>query len=264
MSASDRRSDTVGAPAAEPAGQSSSAEPLRVVALVVAGGEGARLARAGGKQMTLIAGAPVLTHTIRAFEQCAAVDAIVVVAHPDRVTEYERRAIDPYGFRKVVAVVGGGSSRDVSVRHGLAAVPPGAGFIAVHDGARPLITPESIESAVAALDGDPRLAGVVVGHPAYDTLKWVDSSGAITGTPDRSLLWLAQTPQIFRAAPLREAYEQAQRDGFAGTDDASLVERAGGAVRMVMGPRDNIKITVPEDVRFAEQVLAARNERRLR
>lgn len=248
------------APDPEPTAGAPGIRPVRVVALVVAGGEGARLGCAGGKQMALIAGAPVLTHTIRAFERCGAIDAIVAVVHPDRLSEYQSTAIDPYGFKKVIAVVGGGGSRDASVRNGLAAVPDGAGIIAVHDGARPLITAETIGGAVAQLESDPRLAGVVVGHPAYDTLKWVDSGGMITGTPDRSLLWSAQTPQIFRATPLREAYARAAADGFAGTDDASLVERQGGTVRMITGPRDNIKITVPEDLRFAEQVLAARNE----
>lgn len=236
------------------------AERPSTVALIVAGGEGARLARAGGKQLTLIAGMPALAHTIAAFERCEAIDAIVVVAHPDRVEEYREEAVAPFGFRKVIGIVAGGETRGRSVRNGLAAVPHGTRIVAVHDGARPLIIPETITGAVAELDGDPALAGVIVGHPAYDTLKWVDADRTVTGTPDRSLLWAAQTPQVFRADILREAYERAETEGFTGTDDASIVEHHGGIVRMVPGPRDNIKITVPEDVRFAELVLASRRE----
>jgi 2-C-methyl-D-erythritol 4-phosphate cytidylyltransferase len=100
----------------------------------------------------------------------------------------------------------------------------------------------------------------VVGHPSYDTLKHVDDSGRITGTLDRSVIWAAQTPQVFRAPVLRAAYARAHTEGFAGTDDASLIEHAGGAVRMLAGPRDNLKITVPEDLAVVERTLKARAE----
>lgn len=227
-------------------------------AVIVAGGSGDRFGAEGGKQLAVVAGAPVLRHTVSAFAHCAAVDAIVVVVSPGRAEEYRARAVDPVDSAKVVAVVPGGSTRQRSVQAGLDAVPPGASVIIVHDGARPLVTPETIEGAVAALSADPALAGVVVGHPSYDTLKSVDRERRIVGTLDRSTIWAAQTPQVFRAEALREAYARAAEQGIEGTDDAALVEAAGGLVLMTEGPRDNIKVTVAEDLRFVERVLAAR------
>ena len=133
-------------------------------------------------------------------------------------------------------------------------------YIAVHDGARPLITPELIAHAINHLKGDLDADGVVIGHPSVDTLKVVEASG-IVGTPDRNLFWVAQTPQVFRSNILRRAYTTAMFDGFVGTDDSSLGERMGGNVHMQNGPRDNIKVTVPEDTGPVLAALLARIER---
>lgn len=232
-------------------------------AIIVAGGTGERTGLAQGKQLTSIAGRPVLHHAIAAFDACAVIDQIVVVVHPDRVNEYRAAAVDTVGSSKVIAVVAGGDTRQASVAAGLDAVPASADIICVHDGARPLITPEVIERALRALQETPDLSGAVVGHPAYDTLKSVDANAGVTGTLDRSRVWVAQTPQVFRAPALRAAYAAAAADGVFGTDDASLVERIGGAIAMVTGPRDNMKITVPEDVALAERLLQAREEESL-
>lgn len=230
------------------------------VAIIVAGGTGERTGLEKGKQLASITGRPVLHHTIAAFDACAAIDEIVVVVHPDRVDEYRAAAVDTVGSGKVVAVVAGGDTRQASVAAGLVAVSSSADVICVHDGARPLITPDVIEGALRALESTPQLAGVVVGHPAYDTLKTVDANAGITGTLDRSQIWVAQTPQVFRAPSLRAAYAAAEAEGVVGTDDASLVERTGGPLVMFAGPRDNVKITVPEDVLLVEHLLAARGE----
>lgn len=130
-------------------------------------------------------------------------------------------------------------------------------IIAVHDGARPLITPEIISHAINHLKGNLDIDGIVVGHPSVDTLKIVNDR-LISATPDRSLFWVAQTPQLFRADIFRRAYQTAMFDGFLGTDDSSLVERIGGRVAMFNGPRDNIKLTVPEDVGPVVAALSAR------
>lgn len=228
------------------------------VAVIVAGGSGERIGLDGGKQLARIAGRPVLFHTLSTFDRCDSVDEIVVVVHPDRIAEYRSEAIEPVGSTKVTAVVGGGSTRQASVAAGLAAASAHAEILLIHDGARPMVTPAIISQAVAALDADGSLDGVVVGHPVYDTLKAVDERLRVTATPDRSVLWVAQTPQVFRAAALRSAYAAAATSGFTGTDDASLVEHASGSVGMIAGPRDNIKITVPEDLLIAEKFLAAR------
>jgi 2-C-methyl-D-erythritol 4-phosphate cytidylyltransferase len=230
------------------------------VAVIVAGGLGERLGLQGGKQLALVAGRPVLAHTLEAFERAASIDAIVVVTHPDRVAQYRAQAVDPTGAVKVVDVVGGGDTRQQSVARGLAAVPAEADVILVHDGARPLVTPEIVDGAVAALLADEAADGVVVGHPSYDTVKVVDAAGTVVATADRSTLWAAQTPQVFRAGALRTAYARAAAEGIQGTDDASLVELAGGTVRMLVGPRENIKVTVPEDLLVVERLLAARGE----
>ena len=227
-------------------------------AVIVAGGSGERFGSIGGKQLAMVAGAPVLRHTVDAFARCAAIDAIVVVTDPGRVEEYRTLAVDPVGSPKVVAVVPGGATRQASVGAGISAVPAGVQTIVVHDGARPLVTPETIAEVVEALAADTTLDGVVIGHPSYDTLKTVDAACRVRGTLDRNAIWAAQTPQAFRADALRRAYARATELGIQGTDDSALVEAAGGAVLMLTGPRDNIKVTVSGDLRFVEQVLAAR------
>jgi len=229
-------------------------------AIIVAGGSGDRLGREGGKQLAHVWGRPLLYHTLAVFDACPAIDSIVVVVHPDRIEEYMREAIDPVGSPKVMAVVPGGETRQQSVAAGLAALPGSAAIVVVHDGARPLVTPDVITDAVRVLEGDATLAGVVVGHPSFDTLKIVDEDGDVVGTVDRSLFWAAQTPQVFRAEVLRHAYERGRMDDFLGTDDASLVERCQGTVRMLAGPRRNIKVTVAEDLAIVEALLGGGGE----
>lgn len=229
-------------------------------AVIAAGGSGERFGRAAGKQLAVVAGLPVLTHTLLAFDRCDAVDAIVVVTHPDRVDEYRRVAVEGSGASKVVAVVGGGATRIQSVRAGLAALPDGVDLVAIHDGARAAVTPETIGAAFAALAGHADVDGVVVGYPCVDTIKEVDPEGRVTGTPDRTRFWNAQTPQVFRASALSRAYWRAGVAGFEGTDDASLVEALGGTVVMVEGPRSNLKVTVPEDLAMLAVILEARSK----
>ena len=229
-----------------------------ITAIIVAGGTGERLGRPGGKQLARVAGLPVLAHTIRAFEDATRVDAVVVVVHPERLDQYRAEAVLASGATKVLAVVPGGTSRAASVRAGLAAVPAESTIILVHDGARPLAEPSLIDAAVATLAGDDSLDGVIVGHPSYDTLKIVEGERHVRGTADRTTTWAAQTPQVFRAQTLRAAYERASADGWDGTDDASFVERAGGRLAMYEGSRDNIKVTVPEDLPLVDRLLRMR------
>lgn len=229
----------------------------RCVAVIVAGGDGVRVGREGGKQLALVAGMPVLGHTLAAFESCPAVDAIVLVVHPLRVAEYSAVA-ERIKAAKVVAVVPGGETRQESVASGLAVAEHQAEIIIVHDGARPLVSAALITEAVRSLIEDPAVDGVVVGHPSYDTVKSVDLDRHVLRTEDRERLWLIQTPQVFRVGILKNAYDKAMCDGYSGTDDASLVEHAGGRIGLVLGPRDNIKVTVPEDLVVVERLLARR------
>jgi 2-C-methyl-D-erythritol 4-phosphate cytidylyltransferase len=227
------------------------------VGILVAGGTGERFGRAGGKQLALLAGEPVAVHALRALSRAALIDAVVLVCHPDRVDEYRDAVLTPDLASAALAVVAGGETRRLSVAAGLSAVPAGAAIIAVHDGARPLVEPDVIDRAIAALEATPGIDGVVVGHPALDTIK-VTEGLRVTGTPDRSALWVAQTPQVFRADVLRHAYARAEAEGWEGTDDASLVERAGGVVVMTEGPRWNLKVTLPEDLEVVAALLARR------
>lgn len=227
-------------------------------AVIVAGGTGERFGDSRGKQLALVAGDPVLAHTIRAFDRCEAIDAIVVVGCPARVDEYRAVAMGVSSGRKVVAVVAGGDTRRASVAAGLAALPAACDVVAIHDGARAAVAVETITASVRALEEHPEVDGVVVGHPAFDTIKEVDPGGFVVSTPDRSRLWIAQTPQTFRTDALRRAHGFALADGFEGTDDASLVERSGGRVLMLAGPRWNLKVTVPEDLVVLGALLAAR------
>lgn len=227
--------------------------------ILVAGGTGDRFGREGGKQLADAGGIPVAARAMRALAAARTIDVLVLVCHPDRVEEYREAVVGPEiaGRTRIVA---GGRTRRESVVAGLAALGDDVTLVAVHDGARPLIEPAVIDRAVRALEAEPALDGVVVGHPSYDTIKTVDAAGTIVSTPDRSSLWVAQTPQVFRAAVLRAAHARAAEEGLETTDDASIVEHIGGMVRMVEGPRWNLKVTVPEDLEVVEALLAARRD----
>lgn len=229
----------------------------KTTAIVVAGGIGERLGHAGGKQLAIVAGRPVLSWSLLALDASGCVDHIVLVCPHDRVREYRSHAVEPLALAVSVSYAPSGSSRQESVASGLAAMPGDTDIVLVHDGARPLLTPELTKAALDALEETLAAAGVVVGQPAVDTLKVVDGNRVLS-TPDRSRFWTVQTPQVFRVTPLRDAYAAAHAAGFSGTDDASLVEHAGGTVLVVEGPRDNVKVTVAEDLAFIEAVLASR------
>jgi 2-C-methyl-D-erythritol 4-phosphate cytidylyltransferase len=222
---------------------------------------GERLGLPGGKQLAALEGRPTMTWALCAFDESPLVDLLVVVCHPDRIDEYRRIAVQPFALDTPVEFVAGGDTRQASVANGLAVVPDSVETVLVHDGARPLVTAELIADTLDALGADPEAVGAVAGYPAVDTLKLVDGN-TVESTPDRSRFWAVQTPQTFRAAALRAAYTAAQAEGFVGTDDASLVERAGGRVVVVEGPRDNIKITVAEDLVLVAAALKYREESR--
>lgn len=225
-------------------------------AVLVAGGTGERFGRSSGKQLALLAGKPVLAYSFDACANAPRVGLVVVVCHPDRVSKYAE-ALQTGESGVGVRFVAGGARRQDSVAAGLSQVPEEFEYVAVHDGARPLAGSVLFDAALDALDSEPALAGIVVGHPAVDTLKTVENA-LVTSTPDRSHFWAVQTPQVFRADALRSAYAEAARSGREGTDDASLVEAVGGSVRVLEGPRDNIKVTLAEDLAVAEALLATR------
>ena len=176
-------------------------------------------------------------------------------------SEYLSKAIDPFPFVTPIVMAPAGSIRQESAFSGLELVPEEYEFVMLHDGARPLITKELIEHTISTLKGNIDCDGALVGHPSIDTLKVVEN-GVVVGTPDRSVFWNAQTPQVFRAGIYRRAHASALSDGFVGTDDSSLIERLGGRVLMVEGKRDNIKLTVPEDYLIISAAIRAAIEDR--
>ncbi len=223
----------------------------KTAAVILAGGTGDRFGREGGKQLVEIAGKPVLTWSAETFDAVGDVGLIVIVCPEERHEEYLKRAVDPFPFVTPIVVAPAGPTRQESAFSGLEYVPENYEFVVMHDGARPLITPQLVEHTIATVKGNIDSDGAVVAHPAIDTLKVVEN-GVIVGTPDRNVFWNAQTPQVFRAGILRRAHAAALSDGFVGTDDSSLIERLGGRVLVVEGPRDNMKLTVPEDYRLLE------------
>ena len=221
-------------------------ENAQTAAIILAGGSGERFGVEGGKQLVEVAGKPILTRSAEVFDSVGDVGLIVVVCPEERTEEYLRKAIDPFPFATPIVMAPAGSLRQESAFSGLELVPDNFEYVMLHDGARPLISRDLVEHTISVLKGNIDCDGAVVGHPTIDTLKIVEN-GIIQGTPDRSVFWNAQTPQIFRAGIYRRAHAAALSDGFVGTDDSSLIERLGGRVMVVEGKRDNIKLTVPED-----------------
>ncbi len=227
---------------------------MSVAALVVAAGRGERLGHALPKAFVPLAGRPLLLHALEALASVPAVDLVVpVVSASDRP---HWSALEPAlaGLAKLAPAVDGGAERQDSVRAGVEALPHDVALVAVHDAARPLVRPEAVERVIEAAR---RQGAAILALPLRDTVKRVQC-GRILATPDRSELWAAQTPQVFRTALLREALAKARAEGFVGTDDAQIVERLGVSVAVVEGDADNLKITHPEDLAAAEQWLAAR------
>ena len=213
-----------------------------VWSIVVAGGSGSRFG--APKQYALVGGRPVLEWAVDACRPGSA--GVVLVLPADGGDDA------PHGADVTVR---GGPTRAASVRCGLAAVPDAADIIVVHDAARPVASSALFDAVVGALD-EAGVDGAVPGVQPSDTIKAVDGSGRVTSTLDRAGLMAVQTPQAFRAAVLRAAHA-AGPDATA-TDDAMVVEAAGGAVVVVEGEAGNVKITAPEDLRTAERLLAAR------
>ena len=233
---------------------------MAVFALIPAAGMGRRMNAGYNKQYIQLNGIPIVGRTVAVFEKLELVDHIYLVIPEDEIPFCRQEVVEAGGFRKVRAIIPGGSERQYSVLNGLRALeaPADEDIVIIHDGVRPFVTADMIQRSIAsALVNDGALTAV----PVKDTIKMVQE-GVVRETPPRESLWQAQTPQTFRYGIIRRVYEQAAADGFLGTDDASLVERAGGAVAVVMGDYRNIKITTPEDLVLAEAFLRAVNSER--
>jgi 2-C-methyl-D-erythritol 4-phosphate cytidylyltransferase len=221
-------------------------------ALIVAGGTGRRFGGDTPKQYRLLAGVPVVVHTLHVFDRCAAIGHIVLVVPAGDISTVGTTLLPGAGLAKPVRLAAGGASRQESVFKGLAHIPEGAALVAIHDAVRPLVTGACI---TACVDGARRHGACIAALPAWDTLKRVESNGSIRDTLPRDRVWLAQTPQVFRSSLIREAHAAARRDRWTGTDDAELVERIGASVHVVPGSRTNFKITTLDDLLAAEMLV---------
>ena len=205
------------------------------------------------KAEIIILGKPLFFYSLAAFENCAYVSRVVVVMHKSSIEFWSAERLRSMGFKKVTAVIKGGKTRQESVAKGLELAPE-EGEVVIHDGARPLVTPEMVE----AVCNIPKWAqGVVTAVEVTDTIKELREK-EIVRTLNRSNLACAQTPQAFLVTALREGQRQALLDGFIGTDDASLIERIGGRILTVPGSRENLKVTFKEDIAVAEALLSKR------
>lgn len=228
---------------------------MTTIVLIPAAGLGRRMDAGVNKQYLQLADRPILAHTLALFDGHPRIDHIIVISPEDEIDYCRRQVVQRYGFTHVDAVVAGGAQRQDSVRNGLAACTASPeDIVLVHDGVRPFFPAERIP---AVIDTAADVGACVVGMPVKDTIKTVEK-GQILDTPDRNRLWLAQTPQAFRFSVLEHAHRNAAAEGFAGTDDASLVERLGHRVAVVEGDYRNIKITTPEDLILARAFLAER------
>ncbi len=228
---------------------------LKAAAIIPAGGLGKRMGPGTPKQFTCLAGIPLLVNTLRAFEHVAAITAIIVAAPADYLQQ-TRQLVEQYGLRKV-KVVAGGELRQDSVKAGLAHVPPECNFVAVHDGARPLISPELIRACLKAAQKN---GAAMAAIPVKDTIKEVTADQFIVRTIDRKTLWQAQTPQVVRTDTLRKAFAAAAERSFIGTDEASFLELINVQMSVVEGSEQNIKITRPDDLLIAEAILMKKEQ----
>ena len=221
-------------------------------AIIVAGGSSQRMGF--DKLFAIIAGEPVIAHTIRAFEHATSISEIVVVAREERHDEIRKISRDT-GFKKIRSIVPGGERRQDSVRAGLDQIDREAKYVAVHDAARPLITAEQIERAFdqCRVHGSAALA-----QPVNDTLKRADADLLVVGLVDRHRLYAMQTPQIFERKLIEDAYRGVYAENASVTDEVSAVERLGHKIALVLNDDFNFKITYPRDLPVADFILRGR------
>ena len=226
------------------------ANNLRVV--IAAAGSGKRMGSKINKQYMLLKGKPILAYSLDIFEAFGLVDDIVIVAHPREIEYCEKEVVEKFGYTKVRRGIPGGEQRQDSVWAGLKELDHTTCFVAVHDGARPLLTGGLISELLKEAE---EWGAAIPGVRARDTLKMVDRDNFVGQTLDRTGVVAVQTPQIFNYKELTRAYEFAYEEDFVATDDAALFEKYIGRVKVVPGNHDNLKITTPEDIIIAESIL---------
>lgn len=227
-----------------------------VCVIIAAAGQGKRMASRVNKVLLPLHGRPVLAHSLFAACQAEAVTNIFITAAEEEIDTMEALVKD-LNLPLPCQVIAGGSERQYSIANALKAVPDKINIVVVHDGARPLAGAELFNKVIAAAR---QHRAAIAAVPVKDTIKTADTDGWVTATPERRTLWSVQTPQAFDHKLLSTAYRQAAEASYLGTDDASLVERLGESVKIVEGHYQNIKITTPEDLGFAESLVTQQQE----
>ena len=223
-----------------------------VTAIFPAAGASRRMGGGTNKNFLEIDGEPVLIRTLKTFSQVERINFLIVVVAKNEV-EIVEKLLNAEKNLKPYKITVGGSERQYSVANGLKLVPDDAEIILVHDAARPLVNLQTIEKVI---DEAEKFGGAIAAVHEKNTIKIIDEKNFVKETPPRSELVAVQTPQGFRKKILFDAYEQAEKDNFLGTDDAGLVERIGGKIKIVWSDYKNIKITTPEDIKIAESFLS--------
>lgn len=232
---------------------------MKTVAIVLAAGSGSRMKSDVKKQYMEIGGKPLIYYSLKAFEESIIDDIVLVVSRGD-VDYVKKDIVDKYGFDKVKTVVEGGLYRYHSVRLGLEAADSDCDYAFIHDGARPFVDRDIIMRALSAVK---EYGACVVGMPAKDTIKIADDKGFAQSTPNRDKVWMVQTPQVFSYKTILELYRRLDREeeelmarGINITDDAMVAEYySDQKIKLVEGSYNNIKITTPEDIAVAEEIL---------
>lgn len=223
---------------------------MKTSAVIVAAGSGSRMGAGYNKVYMPLCGEPVLRHTLKAFAKSGVCDEIIIVTGAD---DFERAKSAADGLGIEYKLTAGGETRQHSVINGIKAAS--GELVAVHDGARALITPELIKAVINAAK---ECGGAALGVVAKDTIKVADKDGFITATVERNSAYQIQTPQVFVREELIRAHEKALSDGFVATDDCAVMERIGAKIKIVNGSYENIKLTTAEDIFTAEGILSKR------
>lgn len=222
----------------------------KCTAIVLAAGQGKRMGTKIQKQYLLMAGKPVLYYSLRAFQDSEIIDDIYLVTGSGDEEYCREQIVEKYGINKVSCILSGGAERYHSVWNALKEIS-GKGYVFIHDGARPFVDETIIARAYEAVK---KCDACVVGMPVKDTIKIADENQNVADTPERSRVWLVQTPQVFETKLVRDAYKKLIESGVSNvTDDAMVVEQMSGhSVKLVEGSYENIKITTPEDLKIGE------------
>lgn len=219
--------------------------------VIVSAGRGSRMKADINKQFLKLQNKEVIAHTIDKFYNNENIGEIIVVVREDEAEFFKINIIEKYGYKNIKIAFGGNERQD-SVYNGLKMVDENCKIVLIHDGARPFVNNETIDSAIESAKEN---KCVIVGVPVKDTIKVIDENNNVCDTPDRSTLWSIQTPQVFDFSLIMKAHEKAREDNYYGTDDSMLMEYFGQKVKVVEGSYNNIKITTPEDLKIGEEIL---------